>query len=188
MLASFVSHYHLGFRTWLLSSECSTLSNVLALPNHNKRNIAQHMNVLIKLLLIKLQGNLGWAYMQKGNFMMAEVVYRKAQMIDADSNKACNLGLSLIKQGRYEDAQLVLEDVLHSRLPGADETKSRRRAHELLMELKSIHGPPESLDLLGLDDDFVKGLEQLMNERGPFRSKRLPIFEEISQFRDQVAC
>lgn len=120
--------------------------------------------------------------------MMAEVVYRKAQMIDPDSNKACNLGLCLIKQGRYEDAQLVLEDVLQSQLPGADETKSRRRAHELLMELRSIHDDlPESLDLLALDDDFVKGLEQLMNEWGPFRSKRLPIFEEISQFRDQMA-
>lgn len=126
--------------------------------------------------------------MQKGNFMMAEVVYRKAQMIDPDSNKACNLGLCLIKQGRYEDARLVLEDVLESRLPGSDESRSRKRAEELLMELRSMHPPPESFDLLGLDDDLVNGLEQLMNEGGPVRSKRLPIFEEISQFRDQVAC
>lgn len=126
--------------------------------------------------------------MQKGNFMMAEVVYRKAQMIDPDSNKACNLGLCLIKQGRYEDARLVLEDVLESRLPGSDESRSRKRADELLMELRSMHPLPESFDQLGLDDDFVKGLEQLMNEWGPVRSKRLPIFEEISQFRDQVAC
>lgn len=131
---------------------------------------------------------MGWAYMQKGNFMMAEVVYRKAQMIDPDSNKACNLGLCLIKQGRYEDARLVLEDVLESRLPGSDESRSRKRAEELLMELRSMHPPPESFDLLGLDDDLVNGLEQLMNEGGPVRSKRLPIFEEISQFRDQVAC
>lgn len=126
--------------------------------------------------------------MQKGNFMMAEVVYRKAQMIDPDSNKACNLGLCLIKQGRYEDARSVLEDVLESRLPGSDESRSRKRADELLMELRSMHPLPESFDLLGLDDDLVKGLEQLMTEGGPVRSKRLPIFEEISQFRDQVAC
>lgn len=119
---------------------------------------------------------------------MAEVVYRKAQMIDPDSNKACNLGLCLIKQGRYEDARSVLEDVLESRLPGSDESRSRKRADELLMELRSMHPLPESFDLLGLDDDLVKGLEQLMTEGGPVRSKRLPIFEEISQFRDQVAC
>ncbi|KAK9944862.1 hypothetical protein M0R45_010408 [Rubus argutus] len=157
-------------------------------PTKTARSHGKKFQVSVKQEISRLLGNLGWAYMQKGNFMMAEVVYQKAQMIDADSNKACNLGLCLIKQGRYEDAQLVLEDVLHSRLPGADETKSRRRAHELLMELKSIHDPPESLDLLGLDDDVVRGLEQLMNEWGPFRSKRLPIFEEISQLRDQVAC
>lgn len=157
-------------------------------PTKTARSHGKKFQVSVKQEISRLLGNLGWAYMQKGNFMMAEVVYQKAQMIDADSNKACNLGLCLIKQGRYEDAQLVLEDVLHSRLPGADETKSRRRTHELLMELKSIHDPPESLDLLGLDDDVVKGLEQLMNEWGPFRSKRLPIFEEISQLRDQVAC
>ncbi|KAL0390845.1 UNVERIFIED_CONTAM: protein SULFUR DEFICIENCY-INDUCED 1 [Sesamum calycinum] len=50
------------------------------------------------------QGNLGWAYMQKMNFIAAEVVYRKAQMIDPDANKALNLCQCLIKQARYEEA------------------------------------------------------------------------------------
>lgn len=120
--------------------------------------------------------------------MMAEVVYRKAQMIDPDSNKACNLSLSLIKQGRYDDARKVLEDILQRRLPGSDDSKSRKRAEDLLMDLKFRQPSSETFDLLGLDDDFVKGLEQLMDKRGPFRSKRLPIFEEISPFRDQLAC
>lgn len=126
--------------------------------------------------------------MQKSNYMMAEVVYRKAQMIDPDSNKACNLSLALIKQGRYDHARKVLEDIIQRRLPGSDDGKSRKRAEDLLTDLKSKQPPLESFDLLGLDDDFVEGLEQLMNERGPFRSKRLPIFEEISPFRDQLAC
>ncbi|CAB4291280.1 unnamed protein product [Prunus armeniaca] len=157
-------------------------------PTKTARSHGKKFQVSVTQETSRLLGNLGWAYMQKGNFMMAEVVYRKAQMIDPDSNKACNLGLCLIKQGRYEDARLVLEDVLESRLPGSDESRSRKRADELLMELRSMHSQPESFDLLGLDDDLVKGLEQLMNEGGPVRSKRLPIFEEISQFRDQVAC
>ncbi|XP_021830568.1 protein SULFUR DEFICIENCY-INDUCED 1 isoform X2 [Prunus avium] len=157
-------------------------------PTKTARSHGKKFQVSVTQETSRLLGNLGWAYMQKGNFMMAEVVYRKAQMIDPDSNKACNLGLCLIKQGRYEDARLVLEDVLESRLPGSDESRSRKRADELLMELRSMHPLPESFDQLGLDDDFVKGLEQLMNEWGPVRSKRLPIFEEISQFRDQVAC
>ncbi|VVA15857.1 PREDICTED: SULFUR DEFICIENCY-INDUCED [Prunus dulcis] len=157
-------------------------------PTKTARSHGKKFQVSVTQETSRLLGNLGWAYMQKGNFMMAEVVYRKAQMIDPDSNKACNLGLCLIKQGRYEDARLVLEDVLESRLPGSDESRSRKRAEELLMELRSMHPLPESFDLLGLDHDLVNGLEQLMNERGPVRSKRLPIFEEISQFRDQVAC
>lgn len=119
---------------------------------------------------------------------MAEVVYRKAQIIDPDCNKACNLGLCLIKQARYEEAQLILEDVLQGGLPGSDDIKSRKRADDLLSELRSRLPPSHISDLLGLDDDFIKGLERLMNEWGPIRSKRLPIFEEISSFRDQLAC
>lgn len=59
----------------------------------------------------QFQGNLGWAYMQQTNYAAAEAVYRKAQEIDPDANKACNLSLCLIKQGRYREARLVLEDV-----------------------------------------------------------------------------
>lgn len=127
--------------------------------------------------------------MQKMNFMMAEVVYRKSQMIDPDANKACNLGLCLIKQARYEDASLVLQDVLHRILPGSDELRSRRRAKELMQDIQSRSNPSaEPFDQLGFDDDFVNGLEQLMSERGPSRSKRLPIFEEITPVLSQLAC
>ncbi|PON51968.1 N-terminal acetyltransferase A, auxiliary subunit [Parasponia andersonii] len=157
-------------------------------PTKTARSHGKKFQVSVKQETSRLLGNLGWAYMQKSNFMMAEVVYRKAQMIDPDSNKACNLGLCLIKQGRYHDASLVLEDVLQGRLPGSEDFKSRKRAQELLIEVQSRQASPASLDLLGLDEDFVKGLEQLMNERGPIRSKRLPIFEEITPFRDQLAC
>ena len=138
--------------------------------------------------IVIVQGNLGWAYMQKMNYMMAEVVYRKAQMIDPDCNKAYNLGLCLVKQAKYEEAQLILEAVLKGNLPGSDDSKSRKRAQDLLKELRSMLPPPQLSDLLGLDDEFIKGLERLVNEWGPIRSKRLPIFEEISSFRDQLAC
>ena len=130
--------------------------------------------------------------MQKSNFIAAEVVYQKAQMIDPDANKACNLALCLIKQARYDDARSVLLDVSQGRLPGSGDVKSRSRAEELLMEVKSRETPDELTDILGFnldeDDDFVKGLEKLMSEWAPSRSKRLPIFEEISSFRDQLTC
>lgn len=140
---------------------------------------------------IGLQGNLGWAYMQKSNFMAAEVVYRKAQMIDPDTNKALNLCHCLIRQARFEEANEVLQYVLQYKLPGSDDFKSRTRAEELWFELSLNHpNSPLAIDLPGInfEDDFVEVLERVMNEWAPTRSRRLPIFEEISQFRDQLAC
>ncbi|MED6180353.1 Protein SULFUR DEFICIENCY-INDUCED 1 [Stylosanthes scabra] len=152
------------------------------------RSHGKKFQVSIKQETSRLLGNLGWAYMQKMNYIMAEVVYRKAQIIDPDCNKACNLGLCLMKQARYEEAQLMLEDVLDGKLPGSDDGKSRKRAQDLLTELRSLLPAPYLSDILALDDEFIKGLEQMMNQLGQVRSKRLPIFEEISSFRDQLAC
>ncbi|KAF2292615.1 hypothetical protein GH714_026028 [Hevea brasiliensis] len=160
-------------------------------PTKTARSHGKKFQVSVKQEISRLLGNLGWAYMQKSNFMAAEVVYQKAQMIDPDANKACNLSLCLIKQARFDEACMVLQNVLEGKLPGSEDCKSRKRAEELLMEVESRQPPPELKDILGFDledDDFVKGLQQMMNEWAPSRSKRLPIFEEISSFRDQIAC
>ncbi|CAL0302753.1 unnamed protein product [Lupinus luteus] len=152
------------------------------------RSHGKKFQVSIRQETARLLGNLGWAYMQKANYMMAEVIFKKAQMIDADSNKACNLSLSLMKQSRYEEASFILNDILQGKLPGSDEFKSRKRAEELLEELNSNMPQPQFINTLGLDDDFVKGIDELLNAWGSNRSRRLPIFEEISSFRDQLAC
>lgn len=161
-------------------------------PTKTARSHGKKFQVSVKQETSRLLGNLGWAYMQKPNFIAAEVVYQKAQMIDPDANKACNLALCLIKQARYDEARSVLLDVSQGRLPGSGDVKSRSRAEELLMEVKSRETPDELTDMLGFnldeDDDFVKGLEKLMSEWAPSRSKRLPIFEEISSFRDPLTC
>jgi len=109
-------------------------------------------------------------------------------MIDPDCNKACNLGLCLIRQARYEEAQLIIDDIFKGELPGSDDIKSKKRAQDLSEELRSLLPTPCPLDILVMDDEFIKGIEQLMNEWGPVRTKRLPIFEEISSCRDQLAC
>ncbi|KAJ4850988.1 hypothetical protein Tsubulata_933384 [Turnera subulata] len=160
-------------------------------PTKTARSHGKKFQVSVKQETSRLLGNLGWAYMQKANYIAAEVVYQKAQMIDPDANKACNLALCLMKQARYDEARLVLENVLQGVLPGSDEIRSRKRAEELYMEVASKQAHPELMGILGLsfdDADFVKMLEQVMNEWAPTRSKRLPIFEEISSFRDQLAC
>lgn len=158
-------------------------------PTKTARSHGKKFQVSVQQETSRLLGNLGWAYMQKSNYLTAEVVYRKAQMIDPDANKACSLGICLIKQGRYDDARLVLEEISQRKIPGSEEIRARNRAAELLMEINTFEPPPSDVsDILGLDDDFLNGLQLLTNEWGPARSKRLPIFEEISSFRDQLAC
>ncbi|XP_057443419.1 protein SULFUR DEFICIENCY-INDUCED 2-like [Lotus japonicus] len=149
------------------------------------RSHGKKFQVSIKQETSRLLGNLGWAYMQKLNYVMAEAVYRKAQMIDPDCNKACNLGHCLIKQARYEEAQSIIEEVLRGNYPGSDDSKSKKRAQDLLTEISQTQAPHKKLTHKGF---FIKGLEQLINEWGPIRSRRLPSFEEISSFRDQLAC
>ncbi|MBA0877741.1 hypothetical protein Goshw_003119 [Gossypium schwendimanii] len=158
-------------------------------PTKTARSHGKKFQVSVQQETSRLLGNLGWAYMQKSNYLTAEVVYRKAQMIDPDANKACSLGICLIKQGRFYDARLVLEEISQRKIPGSEEIRARNRAAELLMEINTFEPPPSDVsDILGLDDDFLNGLQLLMNEWGPARSKRLPIFEEISSLRDQLAC
>lgn len=140
-----------------------------------------------------LQGNLGWAYMQQANYTAAAAVYSKAQETDPDSNKACNLCLCLIKQERYIEARLVLGRVLEGNLPGSDDPKSRSRAEELMKEIEAFESMPSdaspALDLVCLEDVFIGSLDQLMSHwNPPVRSRRLPIFEEIISYRDQLAC
>ncbi|KAB2003693.1 hypothetical protein ES319_D11G149100v1 [Gossypium barbadense] len=157
-------------------------------PTKTARSHGKKFQVSVKQEISRLLENLGWAYMQKSNYLTAEVIYRKAQMIDPDANKACNLGLCLIKQGRFDDAGSVLGDVLQGKIPGSEDDKAKNKARELLMEVKAIQPPLELSDIVGLEDEFFNGLELLMNAYAPGRSKRLPIFEEISSFRDQLAC
>ncbi|KAI6695858.1 hypothetical protein NL676_023568 [Syzygium grande] len=159
-------------------------------PTKTARSHGKKFQVTVKQETSRILGNLGWAYMQQGNFVAAEVVYRKAQIIDPDANKACNLSLCLIKLGRNMEARSILLDVLQGELPGSDDPKARTRAEELLQGLEPLEA--SSLQPTGsaqrVDDAFIEGLDLLMNQWAPLRSKRLPIFEEISPFRDQLAC
>ncbi|PKI64787.1 hypothetical protein CRG98_014783 [Punica granatum] len=159
-------------------------------PTKTARSHGKKFQVSVKQETSRLLGNLGWAYMQKFNYMAAEAVYKKAQMIDPDANKACNLALCLIRQARFTEAQRILDEVLQGGVPGSDDPKPKKRAEELLIDVRSRQEasppPPELSYLLSLDEDFVKGLERLMGELAPPRSRRLPVFEEISSFKDQL--
>ncbi|XP_059293036.1 protein SULFUR DEFICIENCY-INDUCED 2 [Lycium ferocissimum] len=159
-------------------------------PTKTARSHGRKFQVTIKQETSRILGNLGWAYMQQTNYAAAEVVYRKAQQIDPDANKACNLSTCLLKQARYIEARSVLEDVLQGKIFGSDDPKSKIRVEELLKELEPFVslGYTSPSPQLNLEDAFLEGLDQLINQYAPFRSRRLPIFEEISPCRDQLAC
>ncbi|XP_052191409.1 protein SULFUR DEFICIENCY-INDUCED 2 [Diospyros lotus] len=154
------------------------------------RSHGKKFQVTVKQETSRILGNLGWAYMQQANYAAAEVVYGKAQQIDPDANKACNLCLCLLKQAKYAGARAILEEVLQGNLSGADDPKTRNRAEELLKELEPCQSTVSSSSPVGLslEDICVEGLDELMNQWTPFRTRRLPIFEEISPYRDQLAC
>ncbi|KAF3564984.1 hypothetical protein DY000_02015151 [Brassica cretica] len=57
----------------------------------------------------RLLGNLGWALMQRDNFVEAEDAYRRALSIAPDNNKMCNLGICLMKQGMINETKETLQ-------------------------------------------------------------------------------
>lgn len=150
------------------------------------RSHGKKFQVSVRQETSRILGNLGWAYMQKKNYLTAEVVYRKAQMIDPDSNKACNLAQCLMKQARYDEARSVLEDVIQRKVPGSEDSRSRNRAEELLLDLESKQGPIDLSNLVGLAliEELVNGLDEFDQK---WRPRRLPVFEQISNFNNQLA-
>ncbi|RRT70145.1 hypothetical protein B296_00023226 [Ensete ventricosum] len=102
---------------------------------------------------------------KQNNYAAAEVVYRKAQMIEPDANKACNLGLCLMKQGRLEEARRALEDVTHGRFSGAGDGKStKNKAEELLREIEVRPATSTSEVGLGVEDEIMERIELVLNE------------------------
>ncbi|RZC56979.1 hypothetical protein C5167_015839 [Papaver somniferum] len=188
-------------------------------PTKTARSHGKKFQVSIKQETSRILGNLGWAYMQQHNYIAAEVVYKKAQMIDPDGNKACNLSLCLIKLGRFDEARSILQDVvlvegrgiinatpssLSSSL-SEESTKAKNRAEEMLHQLDQLDQyykseqqlssfsstvSPSSVPTTSFEETVVEMLDKLNNEWVPsFRSsRRLPIFEEISQLQNQLAC
>ncbi|GLJ21642.1 hypothetical protein SUGI_0403020 [Cryptomeria japonica] len=98
------------------------------------RSHGKKFQLSIKQETTRLLGNLGWAYMQQLNFAAAEIVYRKAQLIDPDENKACNLSICLMKQGKVEEAI----NILQASLSTSKEHKPLDRTEELLKQIQAL--------------------------------------------------
>ncbi|KAJ4878845.1 Protein SULFUR DEFICIENCY-INDUCED 2 [Raphanus sativus] len=153
-------------------------------PTKTARSHGKKFQVTVQKETSRILGNLGWAYMQLKDYTSAETVYRKAQGIEPDANKACNLCSCLIKQGKLVEARSVLfRDVLQEKKEGfGDDLRLKVRVQELLSELESREEAEAAAVLASVSVE---------NEwRRPYRRtiRRLPIFEEILPLRDQLAC
>lgn len=152
------------------------------------RSHGKKFQVSIKQETARVLANLGWAYMQQSCFDAAELVYRKAQTIEPDANKACNLGICLMRQANFDDARSILLDVINHRFLDGEESKAVGRAHELLREIESQQSASSMDTGSKVEEEAIEKLDHVLNEWSPLKSRRLPIFEEISTYRDQVAC
>lgn len=162
------------------------------------RSHGRKIHVSVKQETSRVLGNLAWAYMQERNFMAAEAVYRKAQMVDPDANKACNLALCLVEQRRMGDAEKVLDGVLSGvyveQIGGGE--KAVRKAEELMERIRAGKGGDgvEEDQEDGVEaDEMAELLDVVVKEWArPYRrsDRRLPVFEEITPFcgRGQIAC
>ncbi|EAY88680.1 hypothetical protein OsI_10155 [Oryza sativa Indica Group] len=172
------------------------------------RSHGRKIHVSVKQETSRVLGNLAWAYMQQGNFMAAEVVYRKAQMVDPDANKACNLALCLIEQRRPADAEAVLAGVLAGRYHARDDDhgaphtggKILAKVEELMARItgevdgrsNSSGGSSSDDDDRDVEDEMVELLDVVVRQwAAPYRrsNRRLPVFEEITPVcREQMAA
>ncbi|KAG2320258.1 hypothetical protein Bca52824_013471 [Brassica carinata] len=163
-------------------------------PTKTARSHGKKFQVTVEKETSRILGNLGWAYMQLRDYTSAETVYRKAQVIEPDANKACNLCSCLIKQGKLSEARSVLfRDVLQEKREGFDDDlRLKVRVQELLDELQREEEAAAVLASVECGDgmDEIALVEGFVKEwRRPFRiRRRLPIFEEILPLRDQLAC
>ncbi|CAN6860230.1 unnamed protein product [Brassica oleracea] len=89
----------------------------------------------------RLLGNLGWALMQRDNFVEAEDAYRRALSIAPDNNKMCNLGICLMKQGMINETKKTLQLVKPAVVDGGDDGVEQRRLFDTMFGSSSIWLP-----------------------------------------------
>ncbi|KAJ6840547.1 protein POLLENLESS 3-LIKE 2 [Iris pallida] len=145
-----------------LYKRCGRLDDQIALLKHKLQLIQQGLafngkrtktarsqgkkfQVSVEEEATRLLGNLGWALMQKEDYVEAEDAYRRALAIGPDdNNKMCNLGICLMKQGRLVEAKGTLKQVrpaavdgLRGAAAGSSHLKAFERAQQMFLDLES---------------------------------------------------
>ncbi|CAM8989486.1 unnamed protein product [Rhodiola kirilowii] len=74
----------------------------------------RRVQVTVEQETARILGNLAWAYLQLGEYTIAEEKYREGLSLDPDKNMQCNLAYCLLQMHRTEEAKSLLEAVKSS--------------------------------------------------------------------------
>ncbi|CAN6868128.1 unnamed protein product [Brassica oleracea] len=122
----------------------------------------------------RLLGNLGWALMQRDNFVEAEDAYRRALSIAPDNNKMCNLGICLMKQGMINETKETLQLVKPAVVDGPRGVDSHLKAYERAQQmLITILGWDDGVEQRRLFDTMFVLNNPLRVDAKPFFSSKL---------------
>ncbi|XP_026386785.1 uncharacterized protein LOC113282068 [Papaver somniferum] len=118
-----------SFRSLCSRQSQESLDNVLIDLYKKSGGIGQHIELLERKLQLledggnksrccsvhheksRLLGNLGWAYMQKKNYKVADEFYRKALSLEPDEkSNECNLAICFIQKERIRIAKSLLQN------------------------------------------------------------------------------
>ncbi|KAF7803917.1 stress up-regulated Nod 19 protein [Senna tora] len=104
------------------------------------RSQGKKIHITVEQEISRILGNLAWAYLQKGDYKIAEEHYRKALSFEPDRNKQCNLAICLMQMNNITEAKFLLQAVsaaYKSRKIDDSFAKSYERASQMLIEIES---------------------------------------------------
>ncbi|XP_015959295.3 protein POLLENLESS 3 [Arachis duranensis] len=105
------------------------------------RSQGRKIQITAEQEISRILGNLAWAYLQRGDYKIAEEHYRKALSFEVDRNKQCNLAICLMQMNKITEAKFLLQAVTtatKNRKMDDSFVKSYERATQMLSEMESL--------------------------------------------------
>ncbi|XLS89293.1 hypothetical protein HN51_065301 [Arachis hypogaea] len=105
------------------------------------RSQGRKIQITAEQEISRILGNLAWAYLQRGDYKIAEEHYRKALSFEVDRNKQCNLAICLMQMNKITEAKFLLQAVTtatKNRKMDDSFVKSYERATQMLSEMGSL--------------------------------------------------
>ncbi|MED6160031.1 hypothetical protein PIB30_047648 [Stylosanthes scabra] len=124
------------------------------------RSQGRKIQITAEQEISRILGNLAWAYLQRGDYKIAEEHYRKALSFEVDRNKQCNLAICLMQMNKITEAKFLLQAVTtatKNRKMDDSFVKSYERATQMLSEMETMSSSSSS----------VRNVSQCSPQNGP---------------------